>query len=220
MIVFDGMTNLDFAGPADIFARVPNARVHVLGRTRDAVVTDARIRVLPDMTFAEAPELDLLFVGGGPGTTALMEDRDVLAFLAARAPRARWVTSVCTGSLVLGAAGLLRGYRATSHWTALEVLRLLGADAVGERVVIDRNRITGGGVTAGIDFGLTVVGLLWGDALAMRIQLGMEYDPAPPFDAGSPLRAPAEIVARFVELSAPMTAARSAAAARAATRFP
>jgi cyclohexyl-isocyanide hydratase len=219
MIVFDRMTNLDFAGPADVFARVPGASVHVIAHSHGAIVTDAGIHVVPDVALDDAPELDLIFIGGGPGTTELMEDGTLLAFLAARAERAAWITSVCTGALVLGAAGLLRGYRATSHWTTLHILALLGADAVEERVVIDRNRITGGGVTAGIDFALTVVAALWGDELAQTIQLGMEYDPAPPFNAGSPQTAPAHIVERFLARSAALTDARVAAATRAAARF-
>ena len=186
MIIFEGMTNSDFAAPADVFARVRAARVHVLAKSTNPVTTDGKVRVVPDTALREAPPLDLLFVPGGPGVAAMMEDAEVLEFLAERAPRARWITSVCTGALVLGAAGLLRGYRATTHWSALEILPLLGAEAVDERVVIDRNRITGGGVTAGIDFGLTVVSELFGAEMAQLIQLGQEYNPQPPFNAGSP----------------------------------
>lgn len=219
MIIFDGMTNLDFAGPADIFARVREAEVHVLAKTIDAVTTDAGKRVLPDMALHDAPQLDLIFIGGGPGINALMEDTDMLAFLRERAVAAQWITSVCTGALVLGAAGLLRGYRATTHWTAIELLPLLGAEPVRERVVIDRSRITGGGVTAGIDFGLTVIARIFGEDTAQLIQLGTEYDPAPPFDAGSPDRAPRHIVERFRQLSAPQAEQRRALAHRAAAEF-
>jgi cyclohexyl-isocyanide hydratase len=148
-----------------------------------------------------------------------MEDEEVLSFLRDRAPRAQWVTSVCTGALVLGAAELLRGYRAATHWNAMEILPLLGAQPVAERVVVDRNRITGGGVTAGIDFGLTVVAQLFGASVAQMIQLGSEYDPAPPFDSGSPATAPPELVARFRQRMQPLTERRRATATRAAARF-
>ncbi len=214
MLIFPGMTNLDFAGPLEVLARMPGTVVHVLGKERAAVLTDIGQPVLPQLTLAEAPALDMLFVGGGPGATALMEDTDVLDFLRERAPVARWITSVCTGALVLGAAGLLRGYRATTHWTAMEVLPLLGAEPVHQRVVVDRNRITGGGVTAGIDFGLAVAALLHGEAVAKGLQLGMEYDPRPPFDCGSPGSAPADLVAQVRERVATLTEARLAAARR------
>jgi len=219
LLIFDDMTNLDFAGPADIFARVPGAETVVFAKSDQPVRTDSGGRVLPDCRLADAPPLDLVFVGGGPGTLALMEDEEVLSFLRDRAPRAQWVTSVCTGALVLGAAELLRGYRAATHWNAMEILPLLGAQPVAERVVVDRNRITGGGVTAGIDFGLTVVAQLFGASVAQMIQLGSEYDPAPPFDSGSPATAPPELVARFRQRMQPLTERRRATATRAAARF-
>lgn len=219
MLVFEGMTNSDFAAPADVFARVRAARVHVLGKSTNPVTTDANVRVLPAMALRDAPPLDLLFVPGGPGVLAMMEDAEALEFLAQRAPQARWVTSVCTGALVLGAAGLLRGYRATTHWSAMEILPLLGAEVVDERVVIDRNRITGGGVTAGIDFGLTVVKELFGEEMAQLIQLGQEYNPQPPFNAGSPRTAPQAVVERYRSLTAKQTEDRIAAARRAASKF-
>ena len=219
MLLFEGMTYLDFAGPQDGLTKLRNGKVHAIAKSRDVVTTDTGIRVLPDMTLDEAPELDLLFVGGGQGVAAVMEDETVLAFLRQRAPRARWITSVCTGALVLGAAGLLRGYRAATHWTAMEILPVLGAEPVHERVVIDRNRITGGGVTAGIDFGLVVLQQLGGDGLAKLVQLGSEYDPHPPFDCGSPRTAPPELVQQFRTVSARATTARLEAARRAATRF-
>lgn len=214
MLVFPGMTQLDFAGPLEVLARMPGAQIHVLGKERAPVLTDIGQAVLPQLALAESPALDMLFVGGGPGATALMEDVHVLDFLREHAPAAQWITSVCTGALVLGAAGLLRGYRATTHWTAMEVLPLLGAEPVHERVVVDRNRITGGGVTAGIDFGLAVAAQLHGEAVAKGLQLGMEYDPRPPFDCGSPATAPAELVAQVRGRAASITEARLAAAAR------
>ena len=219
MIIFDNMTNLDFAAPQDAFTKVRTAKVHVLAKTTGFVTTDTGGRVLPDMALKDAPDLDLLFIGGGPGVTALMEDAEMLEFLSKRAPRATWITSVCTGALVLGAAGLLRGYKAATHWTAMEILPLLGAEPVYERVVIDRNRITSGGVTSGLDFGLLVVAQLAGENTAKLIQLGSEYDPKPPYHCGSPRTAPPELVQQFRALSAKTTAERVATAKRAAQRF-
>lgn len=219
MIIFDKMTNLDFVGPNDIFARNPEATINTLAKTTAPITTDANTRVIPDLALADAPDLDMIFIGGGPGTTALMQDEEVLAFLEERGPKAQWITSVCTGSLVLGAAGLLRGYKAATHWTAMDLLPILGAEPVYERVVIDRNRVTGGGVTAGIDFGLTLVAHLWGKERAQLIQLGTEYNPAPPFPGGSPDTSPPEIVETFRKRTAGMSAAREEAARKMAARF-
>lgn len=189
MLLYPGLTLLDLIGPQTTLSHVMD--VHLVWRSRDEpVVSDTAIRVLPTATFDDCPrDLDVLFVPGGPGMSGAIADAEVRDFLADRGSRATWVTSVCTGSIVLGAAGLLRGYRATTHWGALDLLPLVGAEPVGdERVVIDRNRITAGGVTAGIDFGLTLVALMMGDRMAKTIQLAMEYDPHPPFDAGTPSR--------------------------------
>lgn len=218
MIAYDQMTNLDFVGPFDILSRPRATRTIVLGRTLDPITTDSGYRLLPELALADAPELDMIFLPGGPGSTALMEDEELIAFLRERGPRAKWVTSVCTGALILGAAGLLRGYRAATHWSAMDILPVLGATPVHERVVIDRNRVTGGGVTAGIDFGLTLIAHLWGEDQAKLIQMGTEYNPQPPFDAGHPDRAP-EVAARFREVAQGMVARRMAAAERAAARF-
>jgi cyclohexyl-isocyanide hydratase len=220
MLIFDNMTNLDFAAPHDALTKVRTAQVHVLAKSEGYVTTDTRGRVLPDKALRDSPQLDLIFIGGGNGTTALMEDGEVLEFLRAQAVRAKWITSVCTGALVLGAAGLLRGYQATTHWNAVELLPLFGATPSNERVVFDRNRITGGGVTAGLDFGLTVIGRLFGDDLAELITLGQEYDPAPPYATGSPRKARAETVGRFRELTARVMSERRAAAERAAKALP
>jgi len=218
MIAFERMTNLDFVGPFDIFSRVRGARTILFGRSLDPITTDSGYRLLPEMRLADAPDLDMIFLPGGPGSTAMMEDAELLAFLRERGPRAQWITSVCTGALVLGAAGLLRGYRAATHWSVMDILPVLGAIPVRERVVIDRNRVTGGGVTAGIDFALTLIAHIWSEDQAKLIQLGNEYDPAPPFDAGHPDRAP-DVAARYRELTRDMTAARLAAAERAAAAF-
>lgn len=218
MIAYDRMTNLDFVGPFDILSRVRATRTIVLGKTRDPITTDTNYRLLPEMTLEEAPQLDMIFVPGGPGSTALMEDAAVLDFLREHGATAQWVTSVCTGALVLGAAGLLAGFRAATHWSAMDLLPMFGATPVRERVVIDRNRMTGGGVTAGIDFGLTLIARIWGEDQAKLIQLGTEYNPAPPFSAGSPDTA-LEVLPRFRELSKYSAAARLEAAQRAAARL-
>jgi cyclohexyl-isocyanide hydratase len=219
MLIFDGMTNLDFAGPFEVFARMPGVTVHVIGITDRVTVSDVGSLMLPTVTMANCPPLDMLFVGGGPGVNSLIEDEHVLAFVAREGARASWVTSVCTGALVLGAAGLLNGYKAATHWTAMGVLPLLGAIPVHERVVIDRNRITGGGVTAGIDFGLKIASMLHGEHVAKTIQLGMEYDPQPPFDVGSPRSAPPALVDEIRHRMQAMTDERMAAAKRAADRL-
>jgi cyclohexyl-isocyanide hydratase len=217
MIIFPQMTDLDFVAPLDLFARVPETEVHVLAKTTDPVLTGARARMLPQTALRDAPELDLLFIGGGPGVNALMEDRETIDFLKARAPRAKYVTSVCTGALVLAAAGLLKGYRATTHWAALDVLPMLGAIPVKDRVVVDRNRITGGGVTAGLDFGLAVIAQLWGAERAELLQLAVEYNPRPPFTAGSPETAPPAILRKARESLDPLTRDRMAIAQRIST---
>lgn len=217
MIAYDRMTNLDFVGPYDIISRVRASRTIVLGKSREPIVTDTNYRLLPEMTLDEAPDLDIIFVPGGPGSTALMEDEEVLCFLRERAPKAQWVTSVCTGALVLGAAGLLDGFRAATHWSCMDLLPLFGATPVNERVVIDGNRATGGGVTAGIDFGLTLIARIWGEEQAKLIQLGTEYNPAPPFNAGSPDTAP-EVLPRFRELSKASSEVRRQTAERAAAK--
>lgn len=195
LLVFPGITQLDMTGPLQVFAAVPGAEVHVLWKRIEPVSTDAIITLTPTMTLADCPQLDVICVPGGFGIDDLLGDDEVLDFLRRQAEGARFVTSVCTGALVLGAAGLLRGYRATTHWNALAALPMLGAEISHERVCIDRNRITGGGVTAGIDLGLTVVAELVGRSAAEAIQLWIEYNPAPPFQAGSPDTAPPELVA-------------------------
>ncbi len=185
MLLYPGLTLLDLIGPHTVWSW--HAKIHLVWKTRDLIVSDSGIGIQPTTTFADCPhDLDVLFVPGGFGTAAVMQDREVLGFLAARAAHATYVTSVCTGSLILGAAGLLRGYKATSHWASRDILPMFGAEPVEARVVVDRNRITGGGVTAGIDFGLVLLAKLRGDDIAKVTQLAMEYDPEPPFQAGSP----------------------------------
>lgn len=220
MLVHPDMVLLDLVGPQTVFSLLM-AEVHLVARDRRPVTTDVGIAVTPTTTYAECPaELDVLFVPGGlKGSVALMDDRATLEFLADRASRARFVTSVCTGSLLLGAAGLLNGYRATSHWYVRDLLPLMGATLDGGRVVEDRNRVTGGGVTAGIDFGLTLAARLRGEDYARRVQLVVEYDPQPPFGSGSPERAGESLVGEIRQRRAPLIAAARAAANRARGRL-
>jgi cyclohexyl-isocyanide hydratase len=208
MVMYPRFTQLDLTGPFEVFARLPDTRVLAIAAGSEPVVSDSGLRLVPDARIDDVDALDVLCVPGGPGVNEMLEDEGFLGFLADAGGRARYVTSVCSGSLLLGAAGLLRGYRATSHWLSLEFLPMLGAIPVRERVVVDRNRITGGGVTAGIDFGLRVASELRGIAAAERVQLMLEYDPAPPFNAGSPDRAPASIVAEVEQQGAAYIDAR------------
>jgi cyclohexyl-isocyanide hydratase len=219
LLVFPRMTQLDMTGPFEVFARIPNAAVHLIWKRIEPVASDTGLTVLPTMTCADCPQLDVICVPGGPGQIDLMEDREVIDFVRRQGERARYVTSVCTGALVLGAAGLLRGYRAATHWTSMDNLEHFDAIPTETRVCIDRNRITGGGVTAGIDFALVVAKELTDRATAERIQLSMEYDPQPPFSAGSPDSAPAEVLAAYREMTRPMLTRRKEATLRVAARL-
>lgn len=216
MVLFDGVTQLDLTGPYEVFARMPNTRVHLVAASLAPVRTEWGLTIVPDVTFDDAPQLDLLCVPGGWGVDACLEDETMLGFLRARAALAAYVTSVCTGALLLGAAGLLRGHRATTHWLSLGLLESFGAVPVRERVVRDRNRITGAGVSAGIDFALVVAAELFGAAVAQSIQLAIEYQPAPPFQSGSPDTAPDEVLRAVSAASAPRLERRRAIVARAA----
>lgn len=186
MVVFPGFELLDLAGPLDVFARAPETRALIISRSSAPVVPDLAPPIVPDHTLDDAPPFDVLFVPGGHGVSAALQDDPLLEFIAERGTAAAYVTSVCTGALVLGAAGLLVGKRATTHWRYLDLLAVAGAIPTAQRVVEDGRVITGGGVTAGIDFGFSLVARLHGDDVAKRIQLGLEYDPAPPFRAGHP----------------------------------
>lgn len=192
LLIYPAMTALDMVAPQYAFASLMGATVHLVAKTRDPIVSDTGLTILPTSTFDECPrDLDVICVpGGSTGTLAAMQDDTTLDFLADRGSRAKFVTSVCTGSLLLGAAGLLRGYKATSHWATRELLKEFGAVPTDQRVVIDRNRLTGGGVTAGMDLGLTLVAKLRDDFYAQGVQLMAEYAPQPPFNAGTPATAP------------------------------
>jgi len=215
-LLFPHVTQLDLTGPAQILGRVPGAQVHLVWKTRDPVPADVGFTINPTTTFADCPPLDVLCVPGGFGIEHLFRDADTLAFLRRQGENARYVTSVCNGSLVLGAAGLLEGYRSACHWMWLPFLARFGAVPVAERIVRDRNRISGGGVTAGIDFGLALAAELAGEGAARMIQLALEYDPQPPFDAGTPAGAGPDLVARYRALVAPRMAQVEAALAQTA----
>lgn len=219
LLLFPALTQLDLTGPYEVFVRAPHARVHLIWKNLQPVISDRGMAILPTTTFATTPPLDIICVPGGPGQIELMADEDVLTFVRRQSEQARLITSVCTGSLVLGAAGLLQGYQATTHWASLDQLVLLGAEPVNQRVVRDRNRITGAGVTSGIDFALTVVAELYGPEIAQNIQLHMEYDPAPPFTSGSPRIAPAEQLQKAQDQIAPFIEKRRLATQKAAARL-
>lgn len=198
ILLFDRLTALDAIGPYEVLSRIPDATVKFVAKEAGAKRTDVgSLAVSADYSFAQVPTPAIIVVPGGPGQSALMNDEPVLDWVRQAHRTSKWTTSVCTGSLVLGAAGLLKGLRATSHWLAYDALRSLGAEAVAERVVIEGKIITAAGVSAGIDMALTLVACECGAAVAQAIQLGIEYDPQPPFDAGAPHKAPAEIVARL-----------------------
>lgn len=216
LLLFPRLTQLDMTGPFEVFTRIQGNAVHLLWKSLDPVHADSGLGLLPTTTFADCPRLDVICVPGGPGVLALMEDAEVLDFLRRTAETARYVTSVCTGSLVLGAAGLLKGRRAASHWMSRDFLRDFGAEPVAERVVVDGNVITGGGVTAGIDFALMIAAALRGEATAQEIQLSIEYDPEPPFHAGSPRTADPDLVARVTRRSESRQAERAAVIRRVA----
>jgi cyclohexyl-isocyanide hydratase len=219
LVLFPKVTQLDFTGPLQVFSSVPGATVHLIWKRIEQVASDSVLTLTPTTTFADCPQLDVICVPGGAGTDDMVNDEEMLAFLRRQAKGAKYITSVCTGSLVLGAAGLLRGYRAATHWTAVDFLEQFGAIPAKTRVCVDRNRITGGGVTAGIDFALTLVSLMVDRKTAEAIQLRLEYNPAPPFTSGSPDTAPAEILALLRERIAPSQQRRTEAIKRAAARL-
>lgn len=201
-VIFPDMTQLDLTGPHQVFAVMPDTRVYLLWKTLEPVTSNEGMTILPTTTFNDCPSLDVLCVPGGIGQVAMMQDAEVLEFLQRQGKTAKYITSVCTGSLILAAAGLLQGYRAACHWAFRDQLAMLGVEVATERVVVDRDRITGGGVTAGIDFGLVLAGMLLGEKTAKTIQLMLEYNPAPPFNAGSPDMAGEEIAEQVKQIGA------------------
>jgi cyclohexyl-isocyanide hydratase len=219
LLLFPDITQLDMTGPYEVFIKFPDAKVHLVWKTKAPVTAGGGMQIMPTMTFAECPQLDLICVPGGAGMNALLNDAATLDFIRAQAKSARYVTSVCTGALVLGAAGLLKGKRAATHWMSRAMLGAFGATPVAERVVVDGNVITGGGVTAGIDFALRVAAEAFGPELAQAIQLGIEYDPHPPFDSGSPENADPALVAKVRAGAAQRQSERQTAVDRAAARL-
>lgn len=219
LLLYPNLTQLDLTGPWEVFARMPRVNNFLIWKDLQPVMSDRGMALLPTVTFMDCPPLDVICIPGGPGQIALMSDDETLNFVRQMAVGAQWITSVCTGSLVLGAAGLLQGYRATSHWGSLDQLSLFGATPVAQRVVHDRNRITGAGVTSGIDFALAVADTLFGRDVAETIQLQMEYDPAPPFNSGSPRNATAERLAQAQAQMRDFIAQRRTASEAAAERL-
>ncbi|WP_095102477.1 DJ-1/PfpI family protein [Pseudomonas sp. Irchel 3A5] len=195
LLIFPKVQQLDLTGPYDVFASTSDVTVHLIWKDLDALHSSTGLQLKPTQTFAGCPPLDVLCIPGGQGIDPLLEDEQTLAFIRKQALTVKYLTSVCTGALVLGAAGLLKGRRATTHWASHELLESFGAIAVHERVVRDGNLMTGGGVTAGIDFALTLVSELFGEVRAQTVQLQLEYAPAAPFNAGHPSTAPAEVLA-------------------------
>ena len=189
-VIFPELTQLDFTGPQQVLARLPQSAMHIIAKSAAPISSDSGLSLVPTHTFENCPQLDLICIpGGSTGVVRAMGDRDTIEFVQRQSRKAKYVTSVCTGAFILGAAGLLKGRRATTHWAFTELLPLLGATHERGRVVKDGNVITAGGVTSGIDFGLRVVAEIAGETVAQTIQLGLEYDPEPPFDAGHPDRA-------------------------------
>nr|WSW65271.1 DJ-1/PfpI family protein [Streptomyces sp. NBC_00995] len=198
IVLFDRFTALDAVGPYEILSRAPGAETVFVAESAGPVRNDSggSLALVADRTLDDVPAPDLVIVPGGPGQNAQMDNEVLLGWLRRADATSTWTTSVCTGSLLLGAAGLLRGRRATSHWLALDTLKAYGAEPTGERVVTDGKYVTAAGVSSGIDMGLTLLGRIAGDEYAQAVQLLAEYDPQPPYDTGSPEKAPAAMVER------------------------
>jgi cyclohexyl-isocyanide hydratase len=192
-VIFPNLTQLDFTGPLQVLNRMPDSKTYIVAKSLDPVPSDCGLSLVPTITFQDCPPLDLICVPGGAGVARAMTDRETVDFVRRQAEQARYITSVCTGAFVLGMAGLLRGRRATTHWAYTDLLPRVGATFEKARVVWDGNVVTAGGVTCGIDFAFQIVARIAGDEVAQSIQLGIEYDPAPPFDCGHPDRAPETI---------------------------
>jgi cyclohexyl-isocyanide hydratase len=217
-LMFDDMDQIDLTGPFEVLSRVPNSTYRIYART--SPVRDLNgLRLTADGTLAEAPPLDILHVPGGPGQEALMQDQEVIAWIQRQAAGARWIFSVCTGALLCGAAGLLKGRRATTHWSSLHLLPFFGAIPVNERVVVDANYAFAAGVTAGIDGALRLAAELRGDETAQAIQLDLVYAPEPPFNSGTPERAPPAILERARQSYREITDRREETARRIAARL-
>ncbi len=218
-LIFERLDQIDLTGPFEVFSRIPNSTYRIYGKST-APLRDLRgLRMMADATLAKAPQLDLLHIPGGFGQEAIMDDEDVLGWIRLQAKDARCVFSVCTGALILGAAGLLQGRRATTHWASIDLLPHFGATVVNERVVTDGKFVFAAGVTSGIDGALRVAADLRGDHVAQAIQLGIAYAPEPPFNAGTPETAPPAVLAQAQEAMRPITEQRIATARRIAARL-
>ncbi len=211
-LLFPGITQLDFTAPAQALSRMPGAKLAGAAASLDPIMTDSGFAIVPTHDFTGAPQADILCIPGGHGVADALGDPATIEFIAQQAAGAQWVTSVCTGAFLLGRAGLLAGKRATTHWGYTHLLPLVGAETVKARVVEDGHVVTSGGVTSGLDFALTLIARLRGDAVAQAIQLAIEYDPAPPFPGGHPDRAPKAITAGLKEHVYDAAAARMEAA--------
>jgi cyclohexyl-isocyanide hydratase len=218
-LLFDGLDQIDLTGPFEVLSRIPNATYRIYGKTAAPIRDIKGLRLTPDAALADAPQLDVLHVPGGFGQEMLMDDEAVLGWIREQAAGARSVFSVCTGALLCGAAGLLQGRRATTHWASFHLLPFFGAIPVNERVVIDGNWVFAAGVTAGIDGALRLAAELRGEAVAQAIQLDMVYAPEPPFDSGTPETAPPPILAAARQALQRITTQREATARRIATRL-
>ncbi len=219
-LLFPDMTQLDMTGPHQIFALMPGAEIHLIAKSNDPVKSAEALVFQPNCTYMDAPACDILVIPGGPGINELLTDEATLDFVRWQAAGAKHMASVCTGALLLGAVGLLKGKRATTHWLSLDLLKAFGAEPVTDRTVIDGKIVTGGGVTAGIDFALQMVAELTDDATARCIQLTVEYDPRPPFDSGNPARADQALVAQVTKASEAMQAKRQAQVDKAVAALP
>ncbi|HEY8936640.1 MAG TPA: DJ-1/PfpI family protein [Cyclobacteriaceae bacterium] len=193
MLLFPNLTVLDFTGPYEVFVRASCFEVYVVSENKKLVAAEGGLSLKPDFTFDDCPDVDILFVPGGKGITPLLTNKLYIDFLQKKAIKAKYITAVCTGSLLLAASKLLDGYKATTHWRSLELLQMFDVETIEQRVVVDRNRITGGGITAGLDFGLSLTALIGGDRMAKAIQLMLEYNPEPPFTSGNPKTAESDI---------------------------
>ncbi|WP_193048413.1 DJ-1/PfpI family protein [Mycolicibacterium baixiangningiae] len=218
-LLFDGLDQIDLTGPFEILSRIPNSTYRIFGKTRETVRDVNGLRLTPDCALEDVPRLDVLHVPGGYGQEALMDDQELLAWLRDQAETARCVFSVCTGALICGAAGLLVGRRATTHWASMHLLPFFGATPVNERVVVDGNMVFAAGVTAGIDGALRVAAQLRGDEIAQTIQLYMAYAPEPPFNSGTPETAPAAVLKQALQATQAVTQQREQTARAVAQRL-
>lgn len=218
-IIFPRLDQSDFTGPFEVLSRIPDSTFHIIAKEKTPVVDIRGLVLTPEKAFSEAPPLDVLIVPGGPGQEGLMDDDASLSFIRDQALNAQYVFSVCTGALICGAAGLLKGRRATTHWSAFHLLSYFGAIPVDQRVVMDGKLVTAAGVTAGLDGALALASLLRGESVAQQIQLGIEYAPEPPFQSGTPKTASPEVLEKVRALGSKLAEARLATAKRVAARL-